>query len=512
MNRRRMQGLLLLGACALLLGVSLAFGWQERQTVMGVSIMSERSYDSLKEYVYEDLAEYITQNGQIAAIDQKENTIYISLDAQAHKEVWNIPITLKLHHPGYRLYFAPDAAFDDIGQAVRSGHKFTLIASAPTHHMRYQVVFTSLPVIRLQTESIQEENEGSLCLWSDYPADEGYYCVSASRARWHKRGGISRMALKTSYKVTLENRSGANNNMALLDMGKDDDWILNAMAKEDLKIREMTITRLWNELQETASYQLSMSPCRYVEVVADGKYMGLYMLQRRVDNKLLGAQYEQAVLFKGDTSNLQEPVQTALMLRSNPKQEPVEKLYEYILPFYRLIGTSDPQYDVLRLDEENWLDLNVFCSIFGLGDNAGSKNIYLIRDEKDGEEILRFLLWDTDMSMGLGWRNDDVRYAPEKANRYVDLRREAEGRFARDRSIYSAYVDQYTHLRSTLLSQENIIKKVLECHEEITASGALQRDQETWGLHNNGEDTLERLIELIRVRTDWLDETYLKAE
>ena len=64
-----------------------------------------------------------------------------------------------------------------------------------------------LPVIRLDTQNGFDayEHQGSLCLWSDYPENEGYYSVSASRARWHKRGGISRSAEKPSYKLTLEN-------------------------------------------------------------------------------------------------------------------------------------------------------------------------------------------------------------------------------------------------------------------------------------------------------------------
>jgi len=514
MNRRRLRVFLLMGACAALVCISLFFAWKEKRAFMGVEIMSERAHDALPAYAYADIGEYLTQNGQSAALDREESVLYVSLDAGAHDDIRQMPVALALHHPGYRLYFAPGAAFDDFDQAVQDGHRFALIAAARDHHMRYEVVFTRLPVIRLNTQSgsDESEHEGSVCLWADYPADEGYYSVAASRARWHKRGGISRSAAKVSYKLTLEKPSGAKNSVSMLDMGSDDDWILNAMPKDDLKLREMTITTLWNEHQKTTGYQIPMSPCRYVEAVIDGRYMGLYLLQRRMDNKLLGERYAKDVLYKGDMNIDQRPVEGVFQIRSNPRQVSHEELYEYIRPFFHLMKTRDAQYDTLRMDEENWLDLNVFCSVFAMADNFTSKNIYLIRHEQNGEYVLQFALWDTDMSMGLGWRNDDVFYDAQNIKSKIYLRQEAQARFSGDAKLYDAYLSRYTQLRSSLLSDDSILKTVLACSNEITESGALQRDQQRWGLHNGGEDTLGKLIEFIQSRAAWLDETYLKSE
>ena len=517
MNRRRLHGWLLFGACILLASISVLFAWRERQTFLGIPVMSERAYGLLPEYAYEDLVDYLTQNGHSAAIDRSESVLYVSLDPRIHDEMAHMPVTLALHHPRYRLFFAPDAAFDDFEQAVLDGHRFTLLAVAPAEHMRYDVVFTTLPVIRLSTEKGSDgyEQEGGLCLWSDYPSEEGYYCVSASKARWHKRGGTTRSADKASYKITLEKPSGKNNGMTLLNMGSDDDWILNAMSKDDLKLREMTITRLWNEHQEMTRYQIPMSPCHYAEVVLDGRYMGLYLLQRRMDNKLLGEQYRNDVIYKG-VENYQPdiPAEAVIAIQHNPRQIASEELYEYIHPFYNMLLTKDSQYDVLTIDEENWLDLNAFCSIFALGDNRGSKNIFLIRHERNGEYVLHFDLWDTDMSMGLKWKvaDNDILYEPNNAKKGVYLRNEANVRFDADKQLYSAYLEQYTHLRSGVLSEENIRQTILDCYREITESGALQRDLEKWGLRNHGEDSLENLLAFVHDRTNWLDKTYLKTE
>lgn len=506
--------MLLLFACILLIGISTMFAFQEQRTFLGVPMMSERAYRDLPAYDYREIGDYLTQNGQPAALDEKESVLYVSVNPQAHDEIWHTPVALEMHHAGYQLYFAPDAALENLSQAIADGHRFELLAVAPTHHMRYEVVLTDLPVIRLDTESGFDEyvHEGSLCLWSDYPSDEGYYSVSASQARWHKRGGITRTAAKTSYKITLEKSSGENNNVSLLDMGKDDDWILNAMAKDDLKVREKAITELWNTHQQTTQYQLSMAPCQYVEAVIDGQYMGLYLLQRRVDNKTLGERYAQDVIYKADANNAAGlPVESTLRVQCNPTTTPREELYAYITPFYNLLITRDAQHDVLPIDEENWMDINVFCSVFAMGDNTSTKNYYLLRHRQNGGYILRFVLWDTDMSMGLGWKNDDVLYEPEKVIGNAYLRREAKARFARNKQLQSDYQERYTHLRSTVLAQESIERAVQDCHRKIAQSGALQRDMEKWGLNNGGEDTLENVFDFMQTRMEWLDETYFKA-
>ena len=70
-------------------------------------------------------------------------------------------------------------------------------------------------------------------------------------------------------------------------MGSDDDWILNPMSLDDFKVKENLLMTLWNELAQENDWDVRMSTGNYCEIVMNGRYRGLYLLQRRIDRKYL---------------------------------------------------------------------------------------------------------------------------------------------------------------------------------------------------------------------------------
>ena len=79
-------------------------------------------------------------------------------------------------------------------------------------------------------------------------------------------------------------------------MGADDDWILNSLTMDDTRIREKLFMDLWNLNVEKTDYNFKMSTGEFVEVVMNGKYYGLCLLQRRLDAKYL--ELEKAYCFE----------------------------------------------------------------------------------------------------------------------------------------------------------------------------------------------------------------------
>ena len=69
----------------------------------------------------------------------------------------------------------------------------------------------------------------------------------------HIRGGSSRLNPKKSYKMTLykQNQVGSGtlrkNQVSLLNMRKDDEWLLYAIYSEDTKLRDKLSLDIWNE-------------------------------------------------------------------------------------------------------------------------------------------------------------------------------------------------------------------------------------------------------------------------
>ena len=99
--------------------------------------------------------------------------------------------------------------------------------------------------------------------------------------------------------MSLKKENGENLNVDLIGMGADGDWILNPMNLDDTKLREKSAIDLWNNYIKNPANDYAMSDAQYVEVISNGEYYGLYLLQRRVDAKYLQLDKDTDLLFKG---------------------------------------------------------------------------------------------------------------------------------------------------------------------------------------------------------------------
>lgn len=91
------------------------------------------------------------------------------------------------------------------------------------------------------------------------------------------RGSSSQDLPKKAYGLsTLQADNVSNNNVSLLGMPSENDWILNALAFDSSYIRDYISYNLSSQLGNYASRTV------YCEVVVNGEYKGLYMLQEKL--------------------------------------------------------------------------------------------------------------------------------------------------------------------------------------------------------------------------------------
>ena len=231
--------------------------------------------------------------------------------------------------------------------------------------MAYNVVFTTLPVLRIDGEAFalderdREINRGELCLWTPNDPDSGRYSVKESDVHWHVRGGSSAYQSKTPWKLSLKKKNDTNKNMSMVGLGSDDDWILNAMALDDTKLKEQLFMKLWNERAAQTDWNPQMSSGEYVEVVMNRTYMGVYLLQRRIDGKYLNLESED-VLLKGKSMWIAETITDAYEIVTSPLNE--QDTYDLMQDFF---DGSDPSI----VHQDNYLDVILFLQYASAGDN-----------------------------------------------------------------------------------------------------------------------------------------------
>lgn len=182
------------------------------------------------------------------------------------------------------------------------------------------------------------------------------------------RGSSSQMLPKKPYGLTtLQEDDETNNNVSLLGMPKENDWVLNSLAFDQTGMRDVLSYELSEKLGQYASRRV------YCEVVINNDYKGLYVLMEKIkvdDNrvnieKMDGTcnSYPEVTggyITKADKTNDSDPVAWQMQGYGNGWWGGVSTDFIHHYPKPENITTT--QHDYIK---------NVFMS---LADEAGSHN------------------------------------------------------------------------------------------------------------------------------------------
>lgn len=128
------------------------------------------------------------------------------------------------------------------------------------------------------------------------------------------RGASSLKYEKKSFAIKLLDSDGENLDANVFGIRKENDWILDAMAIDRIRMRNRVCFDIWNEISKTPykTYFDNRNGTlgQFVEVYLNGEYHGLYCMTDKIDRKLLGLKkakeqsdgsvYVRGVLYKGE--------------------------------------------------------------------------------------------------------------------------------------------------------------------------------------------------------------------
>lgn len=477
----------------------------ELKECMGVPILSDTT--EYTNYQYTDFSGRITHYGKPAAIDTATSTIYISQNFEKNTDYVDFEGALLLDDALHKMYFAPDEKFSDISAAAGEGHPFRLIITdGSSEYMEYSVIFTSLPVVSVsgdfaymrEAEPGEEEQPveifaGNMTVWTPYDPELKGYTAKSSALEWHVRGNSAAEHAKKPWKFALKDSDGGNADLNLFGLGADDDWIFNAIAYDHTRLREKLFIGLWNDMAENTDYNDKMTDGQYVEVVMNGEYHGLYIVQRRIDAKYFGLS-EHDILLKGKRSLDVVNVRNAYEIVHTNLEE------DYI---YLLMENIFNQSDLTSLNLKNYIDTNMFLQLSFARDNNLFNNVYYVLRASITGYKTTLTLWDTDISFG--------KYTYNYLDYETCLNHDMERRDTdRMRLLYPDYdlqaYERWCQLRGSVFSEEYILNKIDSLMAEITCTASLERDHEKWGVSPDDPDNVELIRKYISNKLLWLDE------
>ena len=385
----------------------------------------------------------------------------------------------------------------------------------------YKLYRTTMPVINVTTDGPIVNSptvHGTISV-----ADANGHVITM-HAGFKIRGTSSQQYDKKSYRVELW-ADATGTTMAdttFLGLRSDDDWNLEAMWAQPLRLRDKVANELWMEM-----YSLSYAAdepdalpgirMEYADLFVNGEYFGVYALTERMDRKQLGLKkYNgeiRGLLYKGNGPGA--PTFESLPAYDNtlgtwdnyewvyPNEEEASYNWSHLYSFTNFVMNSsdnvfNAQYSA-QFEKANAVDYYLFINALQAMDNMG-RNLFLARYNKSSSYF--YVPWDLDAIWGLDSDGKPTNNAEGlMGNGFYD-------RLINDcgtTGFVASAKTRYNALRNNILTKNHIMQLVQNQYNELVQSGAYDREHEAWPSFVVDESQLTYMSNWIEDRFDYLD-------
>lgn len=419
---------------------------------------------------------------------------------------------------------------------------------------RASVEFTFLPVVVLNTSAD--------CNGTDYtpsnirvidPATTDYAPVLNSTSRY--RGATAQGFQKKAFAVKLKDAEGESMDWSYFGLREDNNWILDAMAVDVARMRNRVSTDLWNAFSTRPYYadeEPEMNPGtrgRFVEVVLNGNYHGLYCMTEKLDRKQLklkkikqedgepdkirGVLYKSGQwsyeVFMGHESDSRVFPHRAPSAYNNNAMEWCGFEMDYPDldddesidwgPLYNAIDFVATSSDTEFANEyQQWFDMPVwrdyylFLDVILATDNHG-KNMFLmnynISDENYGQ-LMTLAPWDLDGTWGRRWDGSNNTTAAtsdfdgmvwQHEHGQLGLFHRLQQTAGTQKAWEESLAERYADLRPTAFNPDSLKLRFTSYYDLMYESGAVRRETRRWAESDKPAD----ITTDVRYITRWID-------
>ena len=383
---------------------------------------------------------------------------------------------------------------------------------------QYTLYFTQLPIISVEptTTIVDEPKVLAYFIYSD---DEQ---VLISNIGIEIRGGSSQAFPKKTYDLEFwEDDFGDETvNVQFEDLRSDDDWILDALYNEPLRLRSYIANKLWLEIH--TPYYLDEEPnaksganVKYVEMFLNGQYNGLYNLSEQVDKKQLKLKSFndniRGELYKG----ISWGASTFTELPNYDNESREWSGYEFKYPkedeitdwanVYQftdfVMNASDIDFTNRiwsKFDVSNYSDYFIFLNLLRATDNTG-KNIYLAKYNTDEQYF--HAPWDLDGCFGTIWNGTNENITNDILSngfisRVIDIN---------PNNISSSIANKWFSFRNNTLSNAALSDSILDEYNFLQNNKVYEREALMYPNYPFNQEDLSYILTWLENRLAYLD-------
>lgn len=340
------------------------------------------------------------------------------------------------------------------------------------------------------------------------------------------RGNTSQYSPKKPYKIHTFHAFGENNDVSLLGLPPENDWVLNNIAFDPSYIRDYISYGLSAKLGNYAPR------CRFCEVVIDGDYKGLYIFtekmkagESRIDIKKTNPNAphctpdECSYIFKADrdtnqTTWVDYPYHTpysdsVVYSIEYPREEEISpEQIEYIRNYYNeFTNKANLQNEAIDVGFPAMIDIPSFIDFMIIGEYSSNVDVYQLSTffHMDMHGKLRAgPIWDYNLTFG-----NDIQYNRSRYNVWQFSNYNNEGsKFWTDlynNPSYKCYMSKRWHELTDsgqVLSSNRVFDYIDESIAPITE--AISRDCQRWGKTDHYESNIDSIKTWINKRIEWM--------
>lgn len=484
-----------------------------------------------------------TINGRSVIYDKVSDTYMVSIPENAFGTDYEASIALDATAGWSNLSIeGTDIADNYTFKQVEGNKIYKIHAQEGDKEINTQLTFTFLPLLVMEGTFGYDYAQGNISLLSPEAAEP---TNSFAKVKW--RGGSTNTAdkHKRNYKIKTLNEKGKKQEISLLGMREDNNWILDAGQIDLFRLRNRIATEIWNDFA-TKPYYASKEPKaksgvtgKVVEVILNNEYRGIYSLTEAMDRKELK-------LKKYDDKN-QEFHGQLWKVSSWDKATfwDIDKDYDNTQETWHAFETKYPDIEdvsptdysplyeaidfVVNSNDETFkkevgdyfdipvlIDYQLFQETLKPVDNNG-KNMYWGIYDVAKSKKLTLAIWDLDASVGQDWHCSTPLH-PDYVLPNTDLG--VKDGFNLYHRLSSLNVDnfnekvasRYQELRKTYFSEENLISRYQGYYDMLVKSGAASREECKWskdsdigGYPLNFKSEIEYIKNWIINRLNYLD-------
>ncbi len=415
---------------------------------------------------------------------------------------------------------------NDLGEVVLN-HPYLVTARSGNKIDSYQLYFTKLPLLQIQTDTMIPDEPKVLSLmelaYANVKDGAGETRVYTSYAGIEIRGRTSAEYEKKAYGLELwEDSNGKDRKAPLLGMRNGEDWILDAMYIDPLRMRNKLSFEIWEKMWESKHDTpfRTLKPgiqCEYIELFINQRYMGLYCLSEKLDETLINlsaAAGAEGVLYKAiDWNGGATAFQS---YSSEPGTSMIWEGWEQIYPDHlyhweplaelrKTVVLDEDEMFIVKIDTllnlDAAADYYLFINLLLAHDNI-IKNYFLTRYADES----RFLMmpWDLEGSWGIMWHGGESSTEGILKNNLYKRLMELDVEEFND-----LLEDRWEHYRESIFQLDSLLAPARLYTDLLKQSGAIERENNRWeGVDIDIDHQLLYFNQWTALRLEYLDQDF----